>query len=64
MILGNPANQFDFGYPYMDGQSLISSEGCIYKYDTSMKKLPYPIWNTPMAILKSDTIDQQNKPFL
>jgi hypothetical protein len=61
MILGNPANQFDFGYPYMDGQSLISSEGCIYKYDTSMKKLPYPIWNTPMAILKSDTIDQQNK---
>lgn len=61
MILGNPANQFDFGYPYMDGQNFITNEGSVYKYDTSMKKLPYPIWNTPMAVLKSDTIDQQNK---
>jgi hypothetical protein len=61
MILGNPANQADFGYPYMDGQSFITNEGCIYRYDTSMKKFPYPVWNTPMAVLKSDTIDQQNK---
>ena len=64
MILGNPANQFDFGYPLMDrpgDPEFITDKLCKYKYNTSMQKLPYPIWNTPMAVLKSDTIDQQNK---
>jgi len=61
MVLAVPGNQSDQGIPYMNSPSFVTNDLTVYTYGMEFQKYPYPIWNTLMAVLKSDTMDAGQK---
>lgn len=61
MVLAVPANQGNQGIPYTNSPAFVTNDLTVYTYGMEFQKYPYPIWNTLMAVLKSDTMDAGQK---
>ena len=57
MVLAVPGNQGNQGIPYTNSPAFVTNDLAIYSYGMQFDKYPYPIWNTLMAVLKSETMD-------
>lgn len=60
-VLAVPGNQSSFSIPLMSSPTFVTNDLTVYTYGMVFEKQSYPIWNTVMAVLKSDSIDAGQK---